>query len=72
MMNETIIEIKAKLDSLETMLLVNSLTNVVNSPMYSDEVRKTAALKVEELLGLALNREISEQQEVGLPNNVIR
>ena len=71
-MNEAIIELKAKLDSLEKMLLVNSLTNVVNSPMYSDEVRKTAALKVEELLGLALNREFSEQQEVGLPNNVIR
>lgn len=72
MMNENIIELKAKLDSLETMLLINSLTNVVNSPMYSDEVRKSAALKVEELLGLALNREFSEQQEVGLPNNVIR
>ena len=71
MMSENIIEIKAKLDSLETMLLVNSLTNVVNSPMYSDEVRKTAALKVEELLGLALNRNFSESQEQSLPSNII-
>lgn len=72
MMNETIIEIKAKLDSLETMLLVNSLTNVVNSPMYSDEVRKSAALKVEELLGLALNRNFSESQEQSLPSDIMR
>lgn len=72
MMNENIIELKAKLDSLETMLLVNSLTNVVNSPMYSDEVRKTAALKVEELLGLALNRNFSESQEQSLPSDIMR
>ena len=71
-MNENIIELKAKLDSLETMLLVNSLTNVVNSPMYSDEVRKTAALKVEELLGLALNRNFSESQEQSLPSDIMR
>lgn len=71
-MNEAIIELKAKLDSLETMLLVNSLTNVVNSPMYSDEVRKSAALKVEELLGLALNRNFSESQEQSLPSDIMR
>ena len=72
MMNENIVELKAKLDSLETMLLVNSLTNVVNSPMYSDEVRKSAALKVEELLGLALNRNFSESQEQSLPSDIMR
>lgn len=72
MMNENIIELKAKLDSLETMLLINSLTNVVNSPMYSDEVRKSAALKVEELLGLALNRNFSESQEQSLPSDIMR
>ena len=72
MMNENIVELKTKLDSLETMLLINSLTNVVNSPMYSDEVRKSAALKVEELLGLALNRNFSESQEQSLPSDIMR
>lgn len=71
-MNESLMQIKAKLDSLEKMIFINSLTNIVNNEMYSAEVRKTAALKVEELLGLSSNREFSEQQEEGLPNNVIR
>ena len=71
-MNESLMQIKTKLDSLEKMIFINSLTNIVNNEMYSAEVRKTAALKVEELLGLSSNREFSEQQEEGLPNNVIR
>lgn len=57
---------------LKEALLINSLTNVVNSPLYSDEARKEAAIRVESLLGLSKVKDFEIRSEQDLPNNVIR
>ena len=53
-------------------VLMNSLTNIVNSHLYSDEVRKEAAMRVENLLGLSASKDFVQNNEPELPSNVIR
>ena len=72
MNEESLMNLENSIKSLREAILVNSLTNIVNSPLYSDEVRKEAAMRVENLLGLAGVKEFVQNSEPELPSNVIR
>ncbi len=72
MNEEVLMNMENSIRSLREALLVNSLTNIVNSPLYSDEVRKEAAIRVESLLGLSKVKDFEIRSEQDLPNNVIR
>ena len=64
--------INTKVNELQRSLLINSLTNVANNPMYSEEARRTAASRVENLLSLVSTHSFVDDQELGLPNDVVR
>ena len=72
MNEESLMNLENSIKSLREAILVNSLTNIVNSPLYSDEVRKEAAMRVENLLGLAGVKDFVQNSEPELPSNVIR
>ena len=72
MNEEVLMNMENSIRSLREALLVNSLTNIVNSPLYSDEVRKKAAMRVENLLGLSASKDFVQNNEPELPSNVIR
>lgn len=72
MNEEVLINMENSIRSLREALLVNSLTNIVNSPLYSDEVRKEAVMRVENLLGLSASKDFVQNNEPELPSNVIR
>lgn len=72
MNEEVLMNMENSIRSLREALLVNSLTNIVNSPLYSDEVRKEAAMRVENLLGLSASKDFVQNNEPELPSNVIR
>ena len=72
MNEESLMNLENSIKSLREAILVNSFTNIVNSPLYSDEVRKEAAMRVENLLGLAGVKEFVQNSEPELPSNVIR
>lgn len=72
MNEEVLMNMENSIRSLREALLVNSLTNIVNSPLYSDEVRKESAMRVENLLGLSASKDFVQNNEPELPSNVIR
>ena len=72
MNEEVLMNMENSIRSLREALLVNSLTNIVNSPLYSEEVRKEAAMRVEILLGLSASKDFVQNNEPELPSNVIR
>ena len=72
MNEESLMNLENSIKSLREAILVNSLTNIVNSPLYYDEVRKEAAMRVENLLGLAGVKDFVQNSEPELPSNVIR
>ena len=72
MNEEVLMNMENSIRSLREALLVNSLTNIVNSPLSSDEVRKKAAMRVENLLGLSASKDFVQNNEPELPSNVIR
>ena len=72
MNEESLMNLENSIKSLREAILVNSLTNIVNSPLYSDEVRKEAVMRVENLLGLAGVKDFVQNSEPELPSNVIR
>lgn len=72
MNEEVLMNMENSIRSLREALLVNSLTNIVNSPLYSYEVRKEAAMRVENLLGLSASKDFVQNNEPELPSNVIR
>ena len=53
-----------KVSELQQSLLINSLTNVANNPMYSEEARRTAVMRVENLLNLNRRQEFDESQDI--------
>ena len=71
-LNEIVAFINTKVNELQRSLLINSLTNVANNPMYSEEARRTAASRVENLLSLVSTHSFVDDQDLGLPNDVVR
>lgn len=73
MNEENLMNMENTIKGLREALLINSLTNIVNSPLYSDEVRKEAAMRVKNLLGLSVVKDfVQDNESPELPNNVIR